>query len=80
MIGVLAATLGLAGCGRKGGLDAPPSAQVVSPQPTLQQGSLGEPDIVGFEGEARPAPAPVQQQPAAVPPAQRTFILDPLIK
>ena len=30
-IGVLVAALGLAGCGRKGGLDAPPGASLIGP-------------------------------------------------
>jgi hypothetical protein len=31
MIGALVAALGLAGCGRKAGLDPPPSAAIVTP-------------------------------------------------
>jgi len=35
-VGVLAAALSLAGCGRKAGLDLPPSAAVVEPGPDGQ--------------------------------------------
>ncbi|MEA2903941.1 MAG: hypothetical protein QOI12_1328 [Alphaproteobacteria bacterium] len=35
-IGALVAALGLAGCGRKAGLDPPPSASVAVPEGTVQ--------------------------------------------
>jgi len=38
-IGALIAALGLAGCGRKGGLDPPPGASVVDPGVAVVPGS-----------------------------------------
>jgi len=76
----LGAALALAGCGRKGPLDAPPSAAISPPPPP--QPSLGEtydPNTPGF----RRAPRQTAVAPAAtstVPPDKGSFILDPLIK
>jgi predicted small lipoprotein YifL len=38
VIGALAAALGLAGCGRKGGLDPPPAGTSVVQEPTVAGG------------------------------------------
>ena len=49
VLGVLVAALGLAGCGRKGGLDAPPMAAAGDleasgqPAPTSTPGAVGKP-------------------------------------
>ncbi len=47
VLGALVATLGLAGCGRKSGLDAPPMAAAgdlqTSPQPGAAPASAGKP-------------------------------------
>jgi predicted small lipoprotein YifL len=76
----LGAGLALAGCGRKGPLDPPPSASL-TPAPT-EQPSLGEstdPNTPGFRRAPRdPAVAPTASAP--VPPDRRSFILDPLIR
>jgi predicted small lipoprotein YifL len=51
VIGTLAATLGLAGCGRKGGLDPPPEAStaaangVSQPGPPPELGPDGQPTV-----------------------------------
>jgi predicted small lipoprotein YifL len=77
-IAALAASFALVGCGRKGGLDPPPSAWVSPPpqaEPTL--GEVNDPNAPGFRRAPRQtavAPAPTSG------PDQRTFILDPLIK
>ena len=46
-VGTFVAALGLAGCGRKGGLDPPPGASVIDPaaaaQPAPEIGSDGRP-------------------------------------
>lgn len=46
-VGAFVAALGLAGCGRKGGLDPPPGASVIDPavasQPAPEIGSDGRP-------------------------------------
>jgi predicted small lipoprotein YifL len=74
----LGATLALAGCGRKGPLDAPPSASISAPPPA--QPSLGEnydPNTPGF----RRAPRETAAAPTTAPPPDRgSFLLDPLIK
>jgi predicted small lipoprotein YifL len=49
VIGVLVAALGLAGCGRKGGLDAPPASVVQEPV---------APPEPGVAPDTRPALAP----------------------
>lgn len=62
LIGVLVATLGLAGCGRKGPLEPPPSASIA--QPAL--GPDGQPVAApaeGFDEQGRPvAPRGKQQR------------------
>ena len=75
----LAAALGLAGCGRKGGLDPPPSASV-APEPDQRSlGDYSDPNMA--DGFRRAPSATVTAQPAGPLPAdKRTFILDPLIK
>ncbi|HEY7662352.1 MAG TPA: lipoprotein [Xanthobacteraceae bacterium] len=40
LIGALVAALGLAGCGRKGGLDLPPSAAAAIPNNGAQPGTV----------------------------------------
>ena len=69
----LVATLALAGCGRKGGLDAPPMAaagDVQSPPP----GATAAP---GSDG--RPAQPPPGQAPQSQPVAKQRTLLDWLI-
>jgi predicted small lipoprotein YifL len=51
VIGVLVAALGLAGCGRKGGLDAPPGSANIAQEPVAPP----EPGVVP---DTRPALAP----------------------
>ena len=77
-LAVLGAALSLAGCGRKGPLDPPPSS-MVSPAP--DQPSLGQNDDPNSPGYRRAPQQEVATQPTApVPPDKRTFFLDPLIK
>ncbi len=75
----LAAALALAGCGRKGPLDPPPSA-VIAPAP--EGPSLGDNADPNMAGGYRRAPSStVTAQPTGPLPAdRRSFILDPLIK
>jgi len=82
----LVASLGLAGCGRKGGLDAPPSSLPASPQPQANntQPPLAESSAVfGGPGFGAPIPttepSPQQQAAQAAPAAKKTFLLDWLI-
>jgi predicted small lipoprotein YifL len=55
LIGALVAALGLAGCGRKGGLDPPPAAAVADPAVAAQPG-LG-PSLDGAPENRAQAPA-----------------------
>jgi predicted small lipoprotein YifL len=72
---VLALSLLVAGCGRKGPLTAPPDASIPTPPPAAQ----GSTNPAAAAGAAQPAPVQAQTLPPA--PAQRkTFILDPLIQ
>jgi predicted small lipoprotein YifL len=59
VIGALVAALGLAGCGRKGGLDPPPGASAVDPNAVAQPGV--EPEI-GPDGKPVP-PRPQRRTP-----------------
>jgi predicted small lipoprotein YifL len=68
VIGALVASLGLAGCGRKGGLDPPPGASASIAEPTVagaQPGPLpGGQEIVGPDGRAAaPAQGPQRSTP-----------------
>jgi predicted small lipoprotein YifL len=73
---MLAAALGLTGCGRKSALDAPPSAQAVptpaeQPQPGWRSPSGIMPELSGQN----------QSSQQTLPPARnRTFVLDPLLR
>jgi predicted small lipoprotein YifL len=59
VIGALVAALGLAGCGRKGGLDPPPNASIAEPQP-----GSGPGPAIGPEGQAlAPAQGPKRSTP-----------------
>ncbi len=72
LIGMLAAALMLAGCGRKGSLEAPPSASIGPSEPAAAQPTLGEPEHRALEGERRPAGPPPQGP-------KKSFFLDFLI-
>lgn len=70
-IGVLALALGLAACGRKGGLELPPSAAIDQP-PTAQSGAAPDqaPGQSGFSTDGRPM---------AQPGAKKRLPMDPLV-
>ena len=52
LIGALAASLGLAACGRKGPLDPPPAASAAGEQPiTTGEPSRGDRPILGPDGK-----------------------------
>jgi predicted small lipoprotein YifL len=83
------ATLGLAGCGRKGPLDPPPGAGLTSPQSNTPRPSIGEesdslaPRATDAPLRSQPvAPATAAATPAATtttPPPKKTFFLDFLL-
>jgi predicted small lipoprotein YifL len=55
-VGALVAALGVAGCGRKGGLDPPPGAAVYDP--TLDAGAAAGPGRAADGQASVPAPPP----------------------
>jgi len=63
VIGALLAALGVAGCGRKGGLAPPPGASVAEPVPAAQPAPAPE---LGPDGRPLMTPPP--------PPQRRTWI------
>ena len=70
VIALATATLALAGCGRKGGLDLPPQAAAqAAPEPDAPraQGNIFDPSF-GTDGP-----------PAATKGRKRAFVLDPLL-
>src|SRR5262245_12252702 len=74
----LAAELAVAGCGRKGALEAPPSAAL--PQPPAQQTPLDpppDPSLAAVLPEAAPAPPPSPS--LAAPPKQNSTPFDWLL-
>jgi predicted small lipoprotein YifL len=80
VIAALGAAFALAGCGRKGPLDPPPSA-AIAPPPSADQPSLGETNDPNMTGFVRPPPATKTVPPApAAAPEKRSFLLDFLIK
>ncbi len=80
LVAALAATLGLAGCGRKGPLDAPPTANLTDPHPMTPRPSLGEAsDNIGPSLEpVRPTASDSASGTPQSPP-KKTFFLDFLI-
>ncbi len=76
----LGAALALAGCGRKGPLEPPPSA-AISPPPQNEP-SLGQSYDPNTPGFLRPPRAAAVAPPASAPvqPEKRSFFLDFLIK
>jgi predicted small lipoprotein YifL len=74
----LAAGLALAGCGRKGALEAPPSAAL--PQPPVAQTPVNppaDPSLATVLPEAAPAPPPSPS--LAAPPPQKSTPFDWLL-
>jgi predicted small lipoprotein YifL len=78
MIAALGAAFALAGCGRKGPLDPPPSAAIAQPAP--DQPSLGETSDPNMTGFVRPPPATKSVPAPAAAPEKRSFFLDFLIR
>jgi predicted small lipoprotein YifL len=73
LIGMLAGALALGACGRKGPLEAPPSANSVAAAPQDQPPSLGQTAQPGFEDQRSQG----QEQPLA--PSKKTFVLDGIL-
>jgi predicted small lipoprotein YifL len=73
---LIAGTLALAGCGRKGGLDLPPNAP---PQPTASAAET-EAETAANKGTLFNPSYGSDTPPAATKGTKRPFVLDPLLK
>ena len=76
LVALATVTLALAGCGRKGGLDRPPSAGLQPDAEVVQQSSAPNAGTI-FDPGYRAEPIPEAQVRAER--AKRGFILDPLL-
>jgi predicted small lipoprotein YifL len=77
LLAAVIAAAGLAGCGRKGGLDLPPTATLTDPQQQPDQSRpLGSQADSSAPSLLAPQPAP---QPAPPPAARKSFPLDFLL-
>jgi predicted small lipoprotein YifL len=74
--GALLIGLGVSGCGRKSGLDAPPSASIDAAPTTVAPTS---PELTPGLLFGRPAEPPPPQAPAPASGPRRTFFLDWLL-
>ena len=81
LVAAMTAALGLAGCGRKGPLDPPPSAGITPPPAYAPRPSLGEENYGPVPAPAgeRPRTAVAAPTPTAPPPPPKTFPLDFLL-
>jgi predicted small lipoprotein YifL len=77
MLAAIIAAEGLSGCGRKGGLDPPPTASLTNPQPAPPGPSMGEQSDSPTQSLMAPPPAPQTAPPP--PTAKKWFPLDFLL-
>jgi predicted small lipoprotein YifL len=75
LVAVTAVALALAGCGRKGPLDLPPSA---AGQPVVEQGDTGE-ERAASKGTVFDPSYGANELPKTPKGTKRSFILDPLL-
>lgn len=66
LIGVLAASLGLAACGRKGPLDPPPGASLAGDQAAPAGDARYGPPVIGPDGKPIAPPGPNKRIPLDV--------------
>jgi predicted small lipoprotein YifL len=76
LVAVAAMALALAGCGRKGPLDLPPTA---SGQPVVEQGDTDE-EREAAKGTVFDPSYGTNAAPKAAKGSKKSFILDPLLK
>ena len=76
MVVAAAVALALAGCGRKGPLDLPPTA---AGQPVVEQGDTGE-EHAAAKGNVFDPSYGANELPKTPKGNKRSFILDPLLK
>ncbi len=75
LLGAAALLLALGGCGRKSGLDLPPTAAAPPPQPAATAAApRSSTDPLGLLD-----PNPQEQQPQAAPGRKKRIILDPIL-
>ncbi|MEX1083951.1 MAG: lipoprotein [Xanthobacteraceae bacterium] len=79
LFGALAAALALAGCGRKGPLDPPPSAAVAQPAPAAAQVSGMGANSAAPPAQSGPKSFDADGRPIAPPGAKKPLLLDWLI-
>jgi predicted small lipoprotein YifL len=73
---LIAVTLALTGCGRKGGLDLPPNAPV---QPTAAAEGTAEADAAASKGTLFDPSFGMNKPPTAPAGRKKAFVLDPLL-
>ena len=78
MLAAIIAAAGLSGCGRKGSLDAPPTAALTNPQQVPPGPSMGEQSDSPTHSLVTPPPAP-QAAPPPPPGGRKWFPLDFLL-
>lgn len=76
---VLTATLALAGCGRKGGLDLPPQASTTQPMGTAAPAVNPDANTAANKGSALFAPTTPTDEATAVRGRKKSFLLDPIL-
>ena len=79
LVAAMTAALGLAGCGRKGPLDPPPSAGITPPPAYAPRPSLGEENYGPVPPAERPRTAAAAPPAPTAPPQPKTFPLDFLL-
>jgi predicted small lipoprotein YifL len=77
MLAAIIAAAGLSGCGRKGGLDPPPTASLTNPQQVPPGPSMGEQSDSPTQSLMAPPPTPQTAPPP--PAAKKWFPLDFLL-
>jgi predicted small lipoprotein YifL len=76
LVALAAVTLALAGCGRKGPLDPPPTA---SAQSAVEQGDTDEERLAASKGSVFNPSYGANDLPKTPKGSKRTFVLDPLL-
>lgn len=81
VLGLAVLALGLAGCGRKGGLDLPPQAQAAAGAPPSDNAErlTQTPNVTGPMGIFDATAAGEEDRPAAARGQKRRIFLDPLL-
>jgi predicted small lipoprotein YifL len=77
---LIAVTLALAGCGRKGALDLPPNAMAAQPTSTATAPAVDpEADAAANRGTVFDPSFGTEKPPAATKGKKKSFVLDPIL-